>query len=207
MMQRALFLDRDGTLNEMVYDEDHGVLDSPRRPEQVRLMPGAAAFIHAGRALGYAIVIVTNQPGIAKGTMSLAQLDAVNLQLAKLLRAEGAAWDALYFCPHHPQGGPVPNPYVMPCDCRKPKPGMLLRAAREREIDLARSWMIGDGLNDIQAGRAAGCKTMLVANVKIEHIQALASKEQAYPDAYCANLFEAADYLRQQQQNETHAPR
>jgi len=194
-MKPALFLDRDGILNEMVYDENHGLLDSPRRPEQVRLVPGAAFLIRAAQTAGMPAVVVTNQPGIAKGTLTLENLAAVNRRLADLLGAEGASWDALYFCPHHPRGAGHSNPYVCDCDCRKPGPGMLLRAARELRIDLHNSWMVGDGLTDVQAGRAAGCHTMLVANMKSELVAAMASREGASPEVHCDTVTEAARRL------------
>ncbi len=186
---KAIFMDRDGTLNEMVYDETHGLLDSPRRPEQVVLIAGVAAFMREARESGYKLVVVTNQPGIAKGTLTLPELEAVNGRLAELLKLEGAWWDALYFCPHHPKGPPgVASPYVMDCDCRKPKPGMLIRAAAEMGIDLHASWMVGDGLNDIQAGNTAGCRTVLVSTLKLEQVERFFSTKEGYPEIITASL-------------------
>ena len=195
MGTKAIFLDRDGTLNAMVYDEAHGLLDSPRRPEQVTLIAGAAAFMREARNLGYKLVVVTNQPGIAKGTLTLPELDAVNGRLAELLAAEGARWDALYFCPHHPKGGGVSSPYVMECECRKPKPGLLLRAAAEMDLDLQASWLVGDGLNDIQAGNAAGCRTVLVTGLKLEQIQRFLSLDRAVPTRIVPDLKRVVDQL------------
>lgn len=172
--RRAVFIDRDGTLNDMVYDETHGTFDSPRRADQVRLRPGAAEFLKGVRAAGHRIIVVTNQPGLAKGTLTPEALAEVNDRLSELLAAGGAAWDGIEVCPHHPG--------VSACDCRKPKPGMLRRAAGEYGIDLASSWMIGDGIVDIQAGRAAGCRTILVANLKIEQIERFLSLDGVEPD-------------------------
>ena len=183
----AVFIDRDGTLNDMVYDEIHGTFDSPRRAEQVRLRPGAAEFVRGVREAGFRAVVVTNQPGMAKGTVTAADLASVHGRLAELLAAGGAAWDALYFCPHHPG--------VSDCDCRKPKPGMLRRAAREHGLDLAGSWMVGDGLVDIQAGRAAGCRTILVANLKIEQIERFLSLEDAMPHHVARGLPAALEII------------
>lgn len=183
----AVFVDRDGTLNDMVYDETHGTFDSPRRADQVRLRPGAAEFVRGVRAAGFLAVVVTNQPGLAKGTLTQADLDAVHGRLADLLGAGGAEWDALYICPHHPG--------VSACECRKPKPGMLLQAARDRGIDLARSWMVGDGLVDIGAGRAAGCRTILVANLKIEQIERFLAMEHGEPHLVVRDLAEALDVI------------
>ena len=196
MGTKAIFLDRDGTLNAMVYDETHGLLDSPRRPEQVTLIAGAAGFMREARALGYKLVVVTNQPGLAKGTLTLSELEAVNARLAEFLAAEGARWDALYFCPHHPTGGAgVSSPYVMECDCRKPKPGLLLRAAADLDLDLGASWLVGDGLNDIQAGNAAGCRTVLVSRLKLEQIERFISIDGASPMTTVASIGNAIGVL------------
>ncbi|MDD2237013.1 MAG: HAD family hydrolase [Kiritimatiellae bacterium] len=189
----AVFLDRDGTLNQMVYDETHGIMDSPRRPEQLRLLPGAAELIRRLRTLHFEIIVVTNQPGIAKGTLTEEELDAVNARLAELLREEDAAWDALEFCPHHPSEGTRAD-LVGPCDCRKPKPGMMLKAARERGLSLRESWMIGDGLVDIQAGQAAGCRTILLTKLKIEQIERFIRLD-AIPDHIAPSLSNAADHI------------
>lgn len=190
-MKRAVFFDRDGTLNEMVYDETHGIMDSPRLPDQVRLMPGAASAIRRLRDCGFLIVVVTNQPGLAKGTMTEASLDAVNTRLAELLREQDAAWDALYYCPHHPNGQPG-NPYTSRCHCRKPLPGLLTKAAQERNISLPDSWMLGDGIVDIQAGRAAGCRTILITALKLEHIERF-MRLNCEPDFCVSNPENAAD--------------
>jgi D-glycero-D-manno-heptose 1,7-bisphosphate phosphatase len=198
-MHKAVFVDRDGTLNEMVYDETHGLLDSPRRPEQVALMPGAGRFLSSLRSEGYRIDVVTNQPGIAKGTLSLDQLNSVNDRLAELLIADGGKWDDLHYCPHHPTGDIGGNPeYICECDCRKPQPGLIVNAAEARDIDLASSWMVGDGFNDIQAGRAAGCRTILVAKLKAEHLQKFLETPAAEPDATVETLDDALRVIREE---------
>ena len=192
-LKPAVFFDRDGTLNRMVYDDTHGIMDSPRRPEQITLMPGATEAINRLHALHFQIIVVTNQPGIAKGTLTEARLDAVNQRLAELLAQQGAAWDALEYCPHHPSEG-TRTDLIGPCTCRKPQPGMLLKAARERGIDLKRSWMIGDGLVDIQAGKAAGCRTILLTGLKVEQIERFIQLK-AVPDFITPSLAEAVDHL------------
>lgn len=193
--QAALFLDRDGILNEMVYDPTHGLVDSPRRPEQVRAVAGAGAFLREARARGFFLSVVTNQPGVAKGTLTLADLDAVHARLAELLAREGGQWDELRFCPHHPVAAPGADPaYVRRCDCRKPAPGLLLAALREHGLDAGSSWMIGDGLNDVQAGRAAGCRTILVTRLKIEQIERFVELG-AEPDHVVPDLRAALDRL------------
>jgi len=194
--RKAVFLDRDGVLNEMVYDEDHGLLDSPRRPDAVRMIRGAGVFIADVRRRGWLVVVVSNQPGIAKGYFTIPELDSVHAELRRQLVAEGgegAAWDELLYCPYHPSGTPgKPNAYVQDSPLRKPSPGMLLEAARRHGIELAASWMIGDGLVDVQAGKRAGCRTVLVAGgLKLETIERFVSMKDAYPDAVVARLADA----------------
>lgn len=183
----AVFLDRDGVLNEMVYDAAHGLLDSPRRAEQVVVMRDATAFLQGLRELGYKVIVVTNQPGIAKGTLSIEELNAVHQRLGDALYPGG--WDALEYCPHHPEFGDV-------CECRKPGAGMLRKAAREHGIDLSRSWMVGDGLVDVQAGRAAGCRTVLVTKLKVNVVERFFDLEGAEPDFVARDLSQALKCIR-----------
>jgi D-glycero-D-manno-heptose 1,7-bisphosphate phosphatase len=152
-LRRAVFLDRDGTLNV-----DTGYV---ARPEDVRLLPNAAEGARALTDAGYSLVIVSNQSGIARGMMTTAQADAVDAKLLELLRDGGVTVAASYRCPHLP-GGRVAE-YSVECDCRKPKPGMILQAARELGLDLAASWTIGDGARDVEAGLAAGTRAILIS--------------------------------------------
>jgi len=176
----------------MVYDDTHGTLDSPRRPEQVVVIEGAAEFLKGLRKAGYFTVVVTNQPGIAKNTLSTGDLEHVNHRLSHLLSEKGAGWDELRFCPHHPTGGVEPHTtYVQECECRKPKPGMLIKAAADLNLDLGESWMVGDGLNDVQAGNAAGCRTILVANLKVEQVRRFFEMEDCEPDFVARDLKKA----------------
>ncbi len=196
-MKPALFIDRDGVLNAMVYDETHGLLDSPRRPEQVRMIPGAGAFLKEMKAAGFPIIVVTNQPGLAKGTLTERELDAVNAELSRQLAQEGGAWDALRYCPHHPAPGHGGNSkYTSACDCRKPAPGMLLDAAREFDIDLSQSWMIGDGLVDVIAGRRAGCKTVLVTSLKWSFAERFLDCADSEPDYVACSLTDVLHLIR-----------
>ena len=183
----AVFLDRDGVLNEMVYDPTHGLLDSPRRADQVVAMRNARELIHGLRELGYKIVVVTNQPGIAKGTLTLDDLNVVHERLRQLLLP--AFWDALEFCPHHPAHGDV-------CTCRKPRPGMLQKAAGTEHLDLAKSWMVGDGLVDVQAGRAAGCRTVLLTKLKVNVVERFFEIEGAEPHFVASDLMGVLERIR-----------
>ena len=195
-MKKAVFIDRDGTLNRMVYDETHGLMDSPLRPEQVQMIPCAGAFLADLHQAGYFVCVVTNQPGLAKGTLTLQRLDEINRTLAAQLDAEGGHWDDLAACPHHPTGSGTPNEFVRECRCRKPRPGLLLEAAQIHGIDLAASWMIGDGLNDVQAGRAAGCRTILVTRLKIEQVEQFFQLDNCRPDAIVPQLHDALPIIR-----------
>lgn len=151
-MRDAVFLDRDGTLIE----EAHHLAS----PDQVRLIPGAADAVRRLNDAGALVVVVTNQSGVARGYFPEGRVAEVHARVSELLAACGARVDAFYHCPHHPTEGE--GAYRVACDCRKPKPGMLLAAARDLGIDLARSWMIGDKPCDAGAGAAAGCRTLLV---------------------------------------------
>ena len=144
-MRRAVFLDRDGTLVEARH--------YPSRPEELVLVPGVARELVTLREGGYRLVLVSNQSGIGRGLFSERDLARMHAHLGRELRRDGAWLDAYLHCPHVPEDG---------CACRKPLAGMLYRAARELDIDLARSWMVGDILDDIEAGHRAGCRAVLV---------------------------------------------
>jgi D-glycero-D-manno-heptose 1,7-bisphosphate phosphatase len=148
----AIYLDRDGTLVEEV---DYRV-----DPGQVRRIPGAAAAVRRLNQAGWPVVIVTNQSMIARGMANERQLVRIHARLTELLSAEGARLDGIYYCPHHPELGEPP--YRAACDCRKPLPGLLRQAARELDLDLAQSAMIGDSLRDLAAGQAAGCRQLVL---------------------------------------------
>ena len=148
----AIFLDRDGVINREV--------NLLCREDQMELLPGAAEAIRMINRSDYLAIVVTNQPVIARNLCSLDELDRIHMRLETLLGQEHAYLNALYFCPHHPDGGypEERKEYKIVCNCRKPAPGMLLRAAEEWNIDLANSYMIGDSDRDMQAGHNAGVK-------------------------------------------------
>jgi D-glycero-D-manno-heptose 1,7-bisphosphate phosphatase len=150
-MRPAAFLDRDGVLNV-----DRGYL---HKPMDLEWMPDAAAAVRRLNDLGWLVVVVTNQAGVARGYYDEAAVDALHAHMRAELRARGATIDAFYYCPHHPDGI-VPH-LAISCECRKPEPGMLLRAAREWPIDLSRSILIGDRDSDIEAARCAGVRGIL----------------------------------------------
>jgi D-glycero-D-manno-heptose 1,7-bisphosphate phosphatase len=152
MKQRALFLDRDGTLVHAVH--------YPSRPEQLRLYDGIGPHLAHLQERGFRLVVITNQSGIARGYFSEDDLRRMHDHLRALLAPFGVTLDAIYHCPHHPDG--VIETLAKRCECRKPQPGMLLQAARDLDIDLTTSWFAGDILDDIEAGNRAGCNTVLV---------------------------------------------
>ena len=171
-MNKAVFLDRDGTINKYV-----GFL---RNIDEFELLPGVAEAIKAINSTGFLVIVVTNQPVIARGEVSYEELQEIHNKMETLLGNQGAYIDAIYYCPHHPHKGyegEIPE-LKFECDCRKPKPGMLLKAAKDFNIDLSQSWMIGDGENDIKAGKAAGCKTALIGNANYSQDVTIDSLEE-----------------------------
>ena len=156
--QKAIFLDRDGTLNKYV-----GFL---RNISDFELLSGVAEAIKEINASGYLAIVITNQPVIARGEITFDGLQEIHNKMETLLGREGAYLDAIYFCPHHPEKGfkGEISELKIDCDCRKPKPGLFFRAAKDFNIDLSKSWMIGDGKNDVLAGKNAGCKTALIGS-------------------------------------------
>jgi D,D-heptose 1,7-bisphosphate phosphatase len=178
--QRAVFLDRDGTINTLT-----GFVT---RPEQFSLIAGAAEAIRRINDAGLLVIVITNQPVIARGECSPEELEIIHQKMESELGKAGAYVNDIFYCPHHPDKGfPGERPeYKIDCECRKPKPGMILRAAGKYNIDLAASWMAGDDARDILAGKAAGCKTVLFAPED-------AAPVKPEPDYRCASLRQFAE--------------
>ena len=181
---RAVFLDKDGTL----------IVDVPYNvdPALIELAPGAVEGLSKLHASGYRLVVISNQSGVARGRFEVAALASVEARLRELLEGFGVPLAGFYFCPHHPEGS-VPA-YSVLCDCRKPKPGMLIEAARDLDLDLARSWFVGDILNDVEAGHRAGCRAILIDNGN-ETEWTLGPDRT--PDFRATDLLEAADLILQ----------
>jgi D-glycero-D-manno-heptose 1,7-bisphosphate phosphatase len=188
-VRAAVFLDRDGVLNELVGDPRTGAGESPLRLQDVCLIPGAAAAAASLARAGYVLICVSNQPAAAKGIVSVEQLLAVHRRVTELLANEGVTLDASRLCLHHAQG--VVSGLATTCACRKPAPGMLLDAAASVGVDMVRSWMVGDTDSDIAAGRAAGCRTLL-----IDHPGSIHKRLQVVsPDAGAGSLAEGIKIL------------
>ncbi len=191
-MNRAVFLDRDGVINELVYYPEQGTIDSPFTATQLKLLPGVGQAVGNLSRAGYKIIMVSNQPGIAKGHHTMAAFQEIAEKMRDGLASEGGSLDGEYYCFHHPNAAVIS--LREECDCRKPEPGLLLRAAGEMNIDLPRSWMVGDGITDIQAGKSAGCRTILLGRMKCELCH-LIEEQNARPDAIAASLAEAAGII------------
>lgn len=183
----AVFLDRDGVINKN--------MDNSATVEQFDLLPGVGHAVRTLNQQGILTVLVTNQPGLAKGFFSEKELSALHDKMEFLLGKEGAFLDAIYYCPHHPDKGFSGEVEALKtaCSCRKPEPGMLLKAATDLNIDLANSWMVGDSDSDVQAGHTAGCRTLLIASDPVHKNTA---------NAMAADLLAAVSYILQEREAE-----
>jgi D,D-heptose 1,7-bisphosphate phosphatase len=179
MHRKAVFLDKDGTL---IQDVPYNV-----NPEWIRFTPKAIEGLHLLHHAGYQLIVITNQSGVARGYFSETALMVVKQRLQELLAEINVPLAGFYYCPHHPDG--IVPPYAIECRCRKPQPGLLKRAADEHHLSLSRSWFIGDILHDVEAGRAAGCRTVLLDNGNETEWQL---SPRRLPHHIVNNLWEAA---------------
>ena len=184
MAYKAIFLDRDDTLIE-----DPGYISEP---EQVKLLDGTAEALIELRAMGYKLVVVSNQSAVARGLVTEKKLAAIHNRLESLLAAKGAGLDKIYYCPYHPQG--TIEKYRKESNSRKPNPGMFLEAAKEIGIDFSQSWTVGDSVRDIQAGKEVGTKTILIDDPS--HTKLL-KFEDTQPDFKAVNIKEAVNIIKQ----------
>ena len=187
-MHTALFLDRDGTINEEV--------DYLSSVNQLRLIDGSAEAIREANQLGLKVFIITNQSGIARGMLTEHNLKEVHTKLLELLNDNNAHVDAIYYCPHHPDA--IESQYRKDCDCRKPNIGMLTKAQNEFNIDLKKSFVIGDRAIDIQTGNNAGATSILVLTGYGKEEQRLLRQHDARADYIAENLYDAVQYVKQQ---------
>jgi D-glycero-D-manno-heptose 1,7-bisphosphate phosphatase len=183
MPNKAIFLDRDDTIIE-----DPGYINNP---DHVKLLDGALEALSSLKAMGYKLVVVSNQSGVARGIVTEESLGRIHKRLEQLLAKKGVVLDRIYYCPYHPDG--VIPKYRKESDLRKPNPGMLLAAGNDLDIDLGKSWMIGNSVRDVEAGKRAGCKTIMIAGRT--HAQIIPPGEPS-PDYRAVNLKEAVTIIK-----------
>ena len=190
-------LDRDGTLIDVVRDEETGAIVTAFHPAHLKLLPGAVEGLRALAGAGFVLAIATNQPGPAKGQVSRAAVASTNVALLALLEAQGVSIAAIEVCEHHPEGGPGGDPaLVQACDCRKPRPGMLRSLLARLGGDPQRSWAIGDSPADLEAGRAAGLRTALLVPRSRCELCPLRDRPDLGADVQGATLLEIAAAIR-----------
>ena len=175
----AVFLDRDGVLNELVFYKDQGRIGSPLSAKQLRVMPHAAETVKGLRTLGAKIIVISNQPGVAKKQISYRELVKMNSKIKEELKMKDTSLDAEYYCMHHPAS--LIQKYRGVCDCRKPAPGLLFKAAKDLDLDLEQSFFVGDSLVDVKAGKSAGVRTILVGTLT-DLLNRVIEEERAQPD-------------------------
>jgi len=192
-ISRAVFVDRDGVLNDLVYDEEEGRVGSPFAAKELRVFPYVPGVVKTIREeLGFKVIVISNQPGVAKGQFTYSEFEKMNEKVRKVLAKAGTSFDGEYYCLHHPNA--LVSKYRCQCECRKPRPGMIVRAAKDKAIDLESSYFIGDALVDIKAGRRAGCKTILVGHLTT-FLSRMIAQEDATPDYMLPSLKDAPELL------------
>lgn len=194
-MNRAVFLDRDGVINEIAYFPELGLLDSPLNVKQFRLLPKVAKAIIVLNRLDLKVIVVSNQPAMAKGKMTIKAFEEIRLKMKTELGRKGAHLDREYYCFHHPSAKVAK--YRTSCDCRKPKPGLFLRAAKDFALDLKKSYVVGDSLTDIKAGKAIGSRTILIGSLKCDLCR-LMELEGVKPDHIVADLLDASKIIQKE---------
>ena len=178
----AMFLDRDGVINEIVYNEDTELLDSPLSIEQYEFLDGVADAIKKFRDKGYYVFVITNQPGAAKGKATLTRLYDINTYMIEKLEEDGAEIDDLFMCPHYTKKLKLTKEefLIKACNCRKPKPGLIYMAMRKYNIDMSRSFMVGDSYTDVVAGTAAGLKTFFLGDMRCDACKRMCESKPTY---------------------------
>ncbi len=183
-MRKAVFLDRDGVMNATVYRPEEEIYDSPYSLKELELLPGVPRAVQLIHEMGMLAIVVSNQPGVAKGKCDRPTWEGVSAEFQRRLLEQGAQPDAVYYCTHHPQSRMAS---LRHCDCRKPRPGLLLRASRDFGVDLGASYMVGDTERDVGAALAAGCKAVLVGDN--------AARPSVTPHMVAGNLLQAVQMI------------
>jgi histidinol-phosphate phosphatase family protein len=194
-MSQAVFLDRDGVINKIAYFPELGLLDSPLNPRQFKLLPQVAEAIGVFNRLGFKVIVLSNQPAIAKRKMTMEAFERICRKMRNELGKKGARIDAEYYCFHHPSSKDAK--YKVNCDCRKPKPGLFLRAAKDLGLDLSKCYAIGDSITDVKAGKSVGCRTFLVGYLKCDLCKLMEDKG-VRPDVIVPSLFAASKIIEKE---------
>lgn len=194
-MNKAFFIDRDGIVLSMRFDSETGVVDVAKNAEDVKLIPGIIELLKETKKKGYLNILISNQPVIGLKKTSEKNFRELTRKWMQLLKKKGVMLDDQYYCFHHPYA--KIHKYKKKCLCRKPNPGMLLEAAKDFDIDLGNSWFIGDGVNDVVAGKKAGCRTILLGNIReTEYLRVIEKELKGIkPDLLVKNLLEAVPHL------------
>jgi D-glycero-D-manno-heptose 1,7-bisphosphate phosphatase len=190
-LSKAIFLDRDGVINEMVFVKDHGFVDSPSKPKQFKIINGVATAIKIAKKHGYKVIIISNQPGIAKGYYTKKIFDAIRKKMHSELLRSNVTIDDEFYCLHHPNAKLME--YRKKCSCRKPGIELIKKATKMYDINLKKSYFIGDGLVDVQAAKKAGCKSIFVGNIS-STITELFNEKGVWPDHISNNLLDAINW-------------
>jgi D-glycero-D-manno-heptose 1,7-bisphosphate phosphatase len=180
-------------LNDLEYNQEEGSIGSPLSTKQLRVAPYAGDSVRRIKELGFKAILVSNQPGVAKRQLTYSEFQRMNGLVRDRIARGGGSLDAEYYCLHHPDS--LVKKYRLDCDCRKPKPGLLIRAAKENGIDMGASFFVGDALVDVKAGRAAGCRTILLGHVTT-FLTEMIEREDAKPDFVLPSLKQVPDLLK-----------
>lgn len=195
-MNKGVFYDRDGIIIKLVYDLENGVIDTPKKISQVHFINGILPLLMHTSSLGYKNIIVSNQPAIGTKKISLKNFNSVKEYILEVLNKEKGLIDGEYYCLHHPHA--QVKKYQKKCHCRKPEPGLLYQASKDLDIDLSSSWMIGDSVNDVLAGSASGCRTILLANLyESEYLRILEKNlDGVKPNYLVKNILEVINIIK-----------
>ncbi|WP_048148983.1 D-glycero-alpha-D-manno-heptose-1,7-bisphosphate 7-phosphatase [Methanolacinia paynteri] len=187
-MKKAVFLDRDGVINRLVLNHETGEYEPPHSPGELVLFPGVIPSLHSLSSAGFELFLISNQPDYAKGKTTLENLKAVHEKLDVIFIKSRIHFKDYFYCYHHPDG--IVPEYSCVCECRKPKPYFLLKAAKDYDIDLSESWIVGDRDSDIECGEAAGTRT-----IQIEEKHSARYRGSVRPDFYAGDLTEAVNII------------
>jgi len=188
--KKAAFVDRDGVINDLVFNPQTKVYEAPQDPARLTIIPGVLDGLKLLAKAGYELFVVSNQPDYAKGKATMETLQTIASDIDMKLLAGGVKVRQYFYCYHHPEG--IVKDLTGPCECRKPSPYFLLKAAKEYDLSLSDSWMIGDLDTDIECGQSAGCKTTLLLNE-----QSKEKRGRSKPDWVALTLLDAARYITQ----------